>query len=193
MKKEALTLDRAKKIIQTSLIGVGVNMVLVAFKALVGVASGSIAIVLDAINNLSDAFSSVVTIIGTKLAGKAPDKQQDKLCSASGELQIKLRPEVEEPVAGQPIYIDLGICDKEGTVERNCDKKVKIKVEGGTLLAFGSANPRTEESYILGEFTTYYGKAQAVVLRETAGEIKVTAVCPDLKTEIICISVKEQK
>ena len=118
---------------------------------------------------------------------------KDKLCSASGELQIKLRPEVEEPVAGQPIYIDLGICDKEGTVERNCDKKVKIKVEGGTLLAFGSANPRTEESYISGEFTTYYGKAQAVVLRETAGEIKVTAVCPDLKTEIICISVKEQK
>ena len=68
-------MDRAKKIIQTSLIGVGVNMVLVVFKALVGAVSGSIAIVLDAINNLSDAFSSVVTIIGTKLAGKAPDKQ----------------------------------------------------------------------------------------------------------------------
>ena len=68
-------MDRAKKIIQTSLIGVGVNLILVAFKALVGAVSGSIAIVLDAINNLSDAFSSVVTIIGTKLAGKAPDKQ----------------------------------------------------------------------------------------------------------------------
>ena len=68
-------MDRAKKIIQTSLIGVGVNLILVAFKALVGAVSGSLAIVLDAINNLSDAFSSVVTIIGTKLAGKAPDKQ----------------------------------------------------------------------------------------------------------------------
>ena len=68
-------MDRAKKIIQTSLIGVGVNILLAAFKALVGALSGSIAIILDAINNLSDAFSSVVTIIGTKLAGKAPDKQ----------------------------------------------------------------------------------------------------------------------
>ena len=68
-------MDRAKKIIQTSLIGVGVNILLAAFKALVGAVSGSIAIILDAINNLSDAFSSVVTIIGTKLAGKAPDKQ----------------------------------------------------------------------------------------------------------------------
>ena len=68
-------MDRAKKIIQTSLIGVGVNIVLVALKAFVGAVSGSIAIILDAINNLSDAFSSVVTIIGTKLAGKAPDKQ----------------------------------------------------------------------------------------------------------------------
>ena len=51
------------------------NILLVIFKALVGAVSGSIAIILDAINNLSDAFSSVVTIIGTKLAGKAPDKQ----------------------------------------------------------------------------------------------------------------------
>ena len=115
---------------------------------------------------------------------------KDKLCSASGDLRIKLTPEVEKPKAGQPIYVDLSICDKEGTVERNRDKKVKIKVEGGILMAFGSANPRTEESYISGEFTTYYGKAQAVVRKETAGEIKITAMSPDMKSESICISVK---
>ena len=68
-------MERAKKIIQTSLIGVAVNIILVIFKAIVGIVSGSIAVILDAINNLSDAFSSVVTIIGTKLAGKAPDKK----------------------------------------------------------------------------------------------------------------------
>lgn len=115
---------------------------------------------------------------------------KDKLCSASGNLQIKLRTEVKAHVAGQPVYIDLSICDEKGTVESNSDKKVIIKVEGGSLLAFGSANPRTEESYISGEFATYYGKAQAIVLRETAGEIKFTAMCPDLKTESICITVK---
>lgn len=68
-------MDREKKIIRTSILGILVNLVLVAFKAAVGFISGSIAIVLDAVNNLSDALSSVITIIGTKLAGRAPDKK----------------------------------------------------------------------------------------------------------------------
>lgn len=37
--------------------------------------SNSIAIVLDAVNNLSDVASSLITIVGTKLAGKEPDKK----------------------------------------------------------------------------------------------------------------------
>ena len=68
-------MERSKKIIQTSIIGIAVNVVLVIFKAAVGVISGSIAVILDAVNNLSDALSSVITIIGTKLAGRAPDKK----------------------------------------------------------------------------------------------------------------------
>ena len=46
-----------------------------AAKAVVDVLSSSIAIVLDAVNNLSDALSSIITIVGTKLAGKAPTKK----------------------------------------------------------------------------------------------------------------------
>ena len=46
-----------------------------AFKAAIGLLSNSIAIVLDAVNNISDAGSSIITIVGTKLAGKAPDKK----------------------------------------------------------------------------------------------------------------------
>ena len=68
-------MDRSKKIVRTSIIGIAVNMILVAFKMFVGLIANSIAIILDAINNLSDALSSVITIIGTKLAGKAPDKK----------------------------------------------------------------------------------------------------------------------
>ncbi len=68
-------MDRNSKIIRTSIIGIGANCILAALKAVIGILSGSIAIVLDAVNNLSDAFSSVITIIGTKLAGKAPDKK----------------------------------------------------------------------------------------------------------------------
>ncbi|MCR4671747.1 MAG: cation diffusion facilitator family transporter [Lachnospiraceae bacterium] len=66
--------SREKVIVKTSVIGILANVVLAAFKAVVGLISGSIAIVLDAVNNISDALSSVITIIGAKLAGKQPDK-----------------------------------------------------------------------------------------------------------------------
>ena len=68
-------MDREKKIIKTSILGIIVNIILVAFKATVGLIVNSIAIILDAVNNLSDALSSIITIIGTKLSGKAPDRE----------------------------------------------------------------------------------------------------------------------
>ena len=66
---------REKRIVRTSLAGVAVNLLLSGFKAIIGLMSNSIAIMLDAINNLSDAFSASVTIIGMKLAGKPADKE----------------------------------------------------------------------------------------------------------------------
>ena len=68
-------MERRNEIVKVSIIGIIANLVLVAFKAAVGLVSGSIAVILDALNNLSDALSSVITIVGTKLAGKAPDKK----------------------------------------------------------------------------------------------------------------------
>lgn len=62
-------------IIRTSVIGIGANVLLAAFKAVIGAATGSIAIVMDAVNNLSDAASSLITIVGTRLAGRQPDKK----------------------------------------------------------------------------------------------------------------------
>ncbi len=62
-------------IIRTSVIGIIANVLLAAFKAFIGLASNSIAIVMDAVNNISDAASSVITIVGTKLAGREPDKK----------------------------------------------------------------------------------------------------------------------
>ncbi|MDD6285597.1 MAG: cation diffusion facilitator family transporter [Methanobacteriaceae archaeon] len=66
--------DRDKIIIQTSVIGILANILLAVFKAFAGIMSNSIAVTLDAVNNLSDALSSVITIIGNKLGSKAPDK-----------------------------------------------------------------------------------------------------------------------
>lgn len=67
-------MSRQDKIVKTSIIGIVVNLILVGFKAFVGIATNSIAITLDAVNNLTDALSSIITILGAKLANKAPDK-----------------------------------------------------------------------------------------------------------------------
>lgn len=68
-------MNREKKIIQTSLIGIAANILLVVAKAIIGFIAHSIALITDAINNLTDSLSSAITIIGTKLAGKKPDKK----------------------------------------------------------------------------------------------------------------------
>ena len=67
--------SREKVIVKTSIIGIVTNVLLAGFKAVVGLMTNSIAIVLDAVNNISDAGSSLITIAGTKLAGKEPDKK----------------------------------------------------------------------------------------------------------------------
>ena len=68
--------DRNRIIIRTSIIGIVANILLAAFKGVIGLTANSIAIVMDAVNNISDAGSSVITIIGTKLAGREPDMIQ---------------------------------------------------------------------------------------------------------------------
>ncbi len=71
---EEAVAQREKVIVRTSVIGILANLFLAGFKAAVGLAANSIAVILDAVNNLSDALSSVITIVGTKLAGREPDR-----------------------------------------------------------------------------------------------------------------------
>ena len=68
-------MDRSSQIIRTSWVGIIANVLLAAFKAVVGLLASSVAIVMDAVNNLSDALSSVITIIGTKLSQRPADRQ----------------------------------------------------------------------------------------------------------------------
>ena len=67
--------SREAVIVRTSIIGILANLFLASFKAAVGILSHSIAVTLDAVNNLSDAASSIITIVGTKLAAKEPDRK----------------------------------------------------------------------------------------------------------------------
>lgn len=66
---------REKEIIKVSIIGIIANIFLASFKVVIGSLTNSIAITLDAVNNLSDVLSSIITIIGTRIAGRKPDKK----------------------------------------------------------------------------------------------------------------------
>ena len=64
---------RARRIVRTSFVGIAANVLLAAFKAAVGLVAGSVSVVMDAVNNLTDALGSILTLVGVKLARRAPD------------------------------------------------------------------------------------------------------------------------
>ena len=83
--------------------------------------------------------------------------------SATGNTHICAVPEVELAKPGEVVYVNVAIVGENGVVESNADCKLTVTVEGGELLAFGSANPRTEERFDESTYTTYYGTALAAV------------------------------
>jgi hypothetical protein len=115
---------------------------------------------------------------------------QSELISAVGKVHISARGEETIIQAGDIAYINIEVTGENGIVECNADVKLKVTVDGGELLAFGSANPRTEESFHSGSYTTYYGRAQAVVKGNFAGSLKVHVTGDGLEEAIAEITVK---
>lgn len=65
--------DRNRVIARTSALGIVVNVLLATVKVVTGLFASSIAIVSEGVNNAADALTSVLTLVGTKLAGRHPD------------------------------------------------------------------------------------------------------------------------
>lgn len=103
-------------------------------------------------------------LVAVALDGMGNPKGENKLVSAAGACKIAIMPEVDIAKAGQVVYVEINIIGENGVVECNADEKLNITVEGGTLLGFGSANPRTEERFDTGTYSTYYGKALAAIV-----------------------------
>ncbi|MBQ6384468.1 MAG: DUF4982 domain-containing protein [Clostridia bacterium] len=99
-------------------------------------------------------------------------------------------PEKKEAKPGEILYVPVNVQDKRGIVESNGDRKVTVTAEGGELLAFGSAAPRTEEAYDTGSFTTYYGRAIAVIRAEAGKQIVITATDGKQQAQAV-ISIKK--
>lgn len=110
----------------------------------------------------------VLTAVAYTADGKELGKSS--LSPAKGKLSLRLQPEESR---SDIIYIPVEIVGENGIVESNADRKMTVTVAGGELLGFGSANPCHKEQYHTGSFTSYYGRALAVV-RKTTENLSVT-------------------
>lgn len=108
-----------------------------------------------------------VAFVGGKECGRS------SLTSANGEVHVKTSQSTWENL----VYVDIALVGDNGEVWANRDQKLKIEVSGGKLLGFGSAKPRTESSFLSGEYETWQGRAQAIVLPE--GEVSVKVFDPN--------------
>lgn len=104
--------------------------------------------------------------------GDGRELGRDRLESAAGEISVRIVPE-GEAVQGKLLYVNIDICGENGIVERNADEYLEVSAAGAELLGYGSAAPRTEDSYLTGEFRTYYGRSQAVVRPGKVKEIEI--------------------
>ena len=100
---------------------------------------------------------------------------RSELTSAEGPFHVAVRPEKKTVHPGEIVYVPVRIEGRNGVVESNRDREITVEVKGGDLLAFGSADPCTAEEYHTGTFTTYYGRALAVVRAGECGTMTVTA------------------
>ena len=98
-----------------------------------------------------------------------------RLASASGTLHLDVCPETARAKAGGIAYVAVNIAGTNGEVEANADGAVTVEVENGTLLGFGSARPATTESFLSGTYTTYRGRALAVVFCSEPDTVTIAA------------------
>ena len=83
--------------------------------------------------------------------------------SSAKESKVVILPEKNQYESNEVAYVNISIQDENKIVESNSDRKLSVEVEGGELLGFGSANPCTKEEFTDGSYTTYFGRAQAVI------------------------------
>lgn len=131
--------------------------------------------------------SGVRTAIAYDASGK--EIGRNELTSATGNTTIRVQPEEKKIAVGNIAYVAIDMVGENDVIESNADCRLHVKVEGGELLAFGSAVPFTEDDYFKGSFRTYYGQAQVVVRANKPGTIKVIVSSKEIKSASASIEV----
>lgn len=110
---------------------------------------------------------------------------RNKLFSAESEVGVVLHAEEECVKVNDLVYVNVNMEDAKGVVESNADRAVTIQVENGELLAFGSANPRMIEDIHCGTYSTYYGRALAIIKATKPGTINVTSEGKSVSIKVV--------
>lgn len=110
------------------------------------------------------------------------------LKSAGEEYKLALLAESDTVGADDLCYVRFQYTDAGGTVKPLTRGEVSVHVEGGTLLALGSACSYNERGYLTGTTDTYYGEALAIIKPDGLGRVRVHAESPygGASAEIVC-------
>ncbi len=103
---------------------------------------------------------------------------RNSLYTAHDETILSVVPEKESVKEGEVCFVRLRFTDNEGTVKPLVHQDIKVSVEGGELLAVGSASPYSEKGYTGDETNSYYGEAMCVV-KAGSSNVTVNAVSGD--------------
>lgn len=114
----------------------------------------------------------VLSAVGYDENGTAVES--GSLQSATGTNSIYLKVENTERDNEELVFINVDICGENGEIESNADEVLTIDAVGAEILGFGSGRERSEESFLSHSYTSYYGRALAVVRITDAGQAKVT-------------------
>ena len=106
-------------------------------------------------------------------SGKELGRSELKTANAVANVSIEIEPHTPEDSI---LFVSLSLVDEEGNLNRNEDRRIRVRVNGGELLALGSGAPLTQESYLSDAFTSYQGKLLAVVRPEKSWQdIQISA------------------
>lgn len=119
---------------------------------------------------------------------------RDTLVTTGAPKELRLISEKEELSAdGHALaYVRVEILDEHGMVVPDAALRLTAAVEGtGSLAAFGSSNPITEENYTSGTFTSYRGRATAIIRSGyQPGACTLTVRCEGLEEKKIELTIQ---
>lgn len=113
--------------------------------------------------------------------------ERGSLYSAADNKKICLRTESDSIVNGAVVFVEVNICGENGIIESNADELLTVRAEGAEILGFGSAQRRSEESFVSSSYTSYYGRALAAVRITDAGHVKIAVKGTTLKEQEILL------